>query len=99
MDLLLGVILLVFGVVTLVRKELTLSSSRISRGAPARTAGIILVLALPVAYVLQTVLGVAERSGLNLVSEAARGTLTYVVLLVMTAIAVAIAFTGTRDAS
>jgi hypothetical protein len=94
---LLGIVLMVVGILTLVRKELKLSDSRISRGAPARTAGIVLILALPVTYLVQIGLGLAERSGSPLVGEATRGTLSYAVLVVMAAAALAIAWRGTHN--
>lgn len=54
MDLLIAAVLFVFGAITMVKGELKLSKSKISRGGPARIAGLLLILALPIALLVST---------------------------------------------
>src|SRR6266446_5537184 len=60
----LGGLLILFGIITLVKGELRFSRSRISRGTPARIAGILLILALPIAILAGAIAPVVmELSG------------------------------------
>ena len=99
MDLLLGALLIVFGLVTLVKGELRLSSSRISRGSPARLAGVLLILALPIAFLAQLANSAMAAAGSPLLNPATSGVMTYVILMIVALVAFMIAFRGTRDRS
>ncbi len=96
MDLLLGLVMMVCGVMTLVKREIRLSASRIARGVPAVLTGLLLTLALPAAFLVQLGLGLLEQAGTRIVGEPARGLLTYAVLAGAAVVAVVVAFLGTR---
>lgn len=98
MDMLLGLLLMGFGIVTLVKKELRLSNAKIARGTPAMLAGVLLILALPIAFLVQTVLSAMSQAGTPLVDDATRSLLTYAILAVVAVAAFIVAFRGTRPA-
>ena len=97
MDLLLGVLLIAFGVITLVKGELKLSDSKISRGGPARLAGVLLILALPIAFLAQLANSAMAAAGNPLLDEATSAVMTYVILIVVALVALVIAFRGTSN--
>jgi hypothetical protein len=97
MDLLLGVLLIAFGVVTLVKGELKLSNSKISRGGPAKLAGVLLILALPIAFLAQMVNSAMNAAGTPLLDEATSAVMTYLVLIIVALVALVVALRGTSN--
>lgn len=94
MDLVLGLILLVAGLVALVRGRFSFSKANVAVGSPARIAGAVLVAALPLAFIVNLTLSALERGGTRIVPELYGGIVTYVVIVVCTIIAVIIASKG-----
>ena len=94
MDLILGLILLVVGLIAVVKGRFDFSRNAEVVGWPARAAGALLVLALPLAFVVQLVLSALQRGGVQLIPGGYDGVVTYFVLAACLAIAVLIARKG-----
>jgi hypothetical protein len=98
MDMLLGLLLMGYGIFTVVKKELKLSNEKTARGTPAVLAGVLLILALPIAFLAQMALTALSRAGTPLVGDITQTLLTYATLAVVTVVALVVAFRGTRPA-
>lgn len=94
MDLILGLILLVVGLVALVKGRFSFSRESVAVGPPARIAGAVLVAALPLAFIVNLILSALERGGTRIVPELYGGIVTYVVMVACIIIAVIIARKG-----
>lgn len=94
MDLILGLILLVIGLVALVKGRFSFSRESVAVGSPARIAGAVLVAALPLAFIVNLILSALERGGTRIVPELYGGIVTYVVMVACIIIAVIIARKG-----
>ena len=94
MDLILGLVLLVVGLIALIKGRMSFSSESVSIGTPARIGGAILVAALPLAFLINIVLSALERSGTRIVPELYGGVVTYVVMVLCVIIAVIVARKG-----
>ena len=99
MDFLIGALLILFGIFTLMKGELKLSDSKISRGKPARIAGMLMILALPIAFlvsmVVPSVMVLAGRP-VNVEDPSTwERFLPIIVMLVVALVALVVAFRGT----
>lgn len=95
MDIILGLVMMVFGIVGLVRRELKVSSDMVARGGRALAASIVLVVSLPLAFLAGFVRAIAERAAHGPIFGAVfPGLLTYIVLFVCAVAAVVIVRLG-----
>jgi len=98
MDLGLGVIFLIVGIVVARKQELRLSSSWISKGRPARLAGVLLILALPAILVFYVAFGIVKGYHDALVLYDFPRLPAYSILVVIGMAAFLVARRGTRQA-
>jgi hypothetical protein len=93
-DLILGLILVVVGLIALIRGRFSFSRESVALGPPARIAGAVLVAALPLAFIVNFILSALERGGTRIVPDLYGGVVTYVVMVACVIIAVIIARKG-----
>lgn len=100
MGTLIGTLLLLTGIFALAKGELKLSGSKISRGTPARLAGVLMILAFPIAIgvsIAVPVMMALFRKPLNLDDPPFwRRFLPLVVMIVVAVLALVVAFRGTN---
>lgn len=95
MDVILSLIMLVAGIVIMIKGELKLTQKSVSKGVPARLAGLILVSALPLSIVVSMVYAVMSiQNGKPLLGESFDGLLSYAVMVVLALLSVLVARIG-----
>jgi hypothetical protein len=99
MDLILGLIMMAVGVYTVARKELRISAKAVATGAPARHAGLLLIGALPAAFLITFARRLIERTtGTPMLGESASVISSYGILIVFGVAAVIVARKGSGAA-
>ena len=100
MDVILGLVMIVFGVLSLFRGELKISADSVATGARARAAAILLIIGLPLAFLVGLVRAAAEQAAHRpLFGEVLPGLLSYIVLFGCAVAAVVVVKLGSKNTS
>jgi hypothetical protein len=92
MDFLLGLLMMVFGIIAVIRGQLNFSSEFTARGTRARLAGLVLVVALPFALFIGLIQSTADRAaGRHVLGDSLSALVPYIVLFIAAVAAVLIA--------
>lgn len=95
MDLILGLIMIAMGIHAVAKKELKISANIVSRGPRARDAGLLLICAMPAAFLVTFARGFLERAiGAPILGESASAISSYAVLVLFGVAAVLVARQG-----
>ena len=99
MDLILGLIMMAVGIYTVAKGKLRVSANAVSTGAPARIAGILLICALPAAFLITLARRLLEQAtGTPILGESVSVISSYAILIVFGVAAVMVARKGTGAA-
>jgi hypothetical protein len=77
-----------------IKGRLAFSRENVAIGTPARAAGAILLAALPIAFVVTTLLAILERNGTRIVPEMYSGVVPYAVIVLCVIVGVLVARKG-----
>jgi hypothetical protein len=99
MDLILGLIMMAVGIYAVAKKELKITAKAVSRGAPARNAGLVLICALPAVFLITIARRLVEQaSGTRMLGESASAISSYAMLVVFGVAALLLARKGAGTA-